>query len=73
MSLATAVLQLQLSVYKNKSILDINIKENIMNNNEIYKEHYFDWAATSPTDEDILKESVANMDKYTKKLLYKPR
>ena len=22
------------------------------------KEHYFDWAATSPTDEDILREAV---------------
>ena len=22
------------------------------------KEHYFDWAATSPADEDILKESL---------------
>ena len=24
----------------------------------MYKEHYFDWAATSPADEDILKESL---------------
>ena len=23
-----------------------------------YKEHYFDWAATSPTDEDILREAL---------------
>ena len=23
------------------------------------KEHYFDWAATSPADEDILQESLA--------------
>ena len=23
-----------------------------------YKSHYFDWAATSPADEDILKQAV---------------
>lgn len=33
--------------------------ENINNNSQIdYKSHYFDWAATSPADEDILKQAV---------------
>lgn len=29
-----------------------------MTENELFKEHYFDWAATSPCDEDILKSSL---------------
>ena len=33
--------------------------ENTINNSQIdYKSHYFDWAATSPADEDILKQAV---------------
>lgn len=33
--------------------------ENTTNNSQIdYKSHYFDWAATSPADEDILKQAV---------------
>ena len=33
--------------------------ENTTNNSQIdYKSHYFDWAATSPADEDIIKQAV---------------
>ena len=33
--------------------------ENTTNNSQIdYKSHYFDWAATSPADEDILRQAM---------------